>query len=130
MFELFFVTNDFRSWKENIVKNFFVTQSIMHSFEIKLYHQDTMCHETLFGKMQRLAKILKIQTETNKSSITVHPHICAIKIKYSHFRTQLMFGHIPKEMARHCCSYLHERGTVAGYLISQRISCLSFQMVV
>ena len=63
------------------------------------------------------AENVKVEIETNKSSKSINPYSCAIKIKHMLFDTWLTVGHIPREISRHCYFFLKEGGNITGHLI-------------
>ena len=60
---------------------------------------------------------VKVEIETNKSSKSIDPYACAIKIKQKIFDTWLTVGPIPREISRHCYFFLNEGGNITGHLI-------------
>ena len=60
---------------------------------------------------------MKVEIETKKSSKSIDPYACPIKIKHKFFDTWLTVGHIPREISRHCYFFLKECGNVTGHLI-------------
>ena len=60
---------------------------------------------------------VKVEIETNKSSKSINPYACAIKIKHKCFETWLTVGHIPMEISRLCYFFLKEGGNITGHLI-------------
>ena len=58
---------------------------------------------------------VKVEIEANKSSKSVDPSACSIKINF--FDTWLSVGHISREISCHCYFFLKEGGNIAGHLI-------------
>ena len=59
-----------------------------------------------------------MERETNKSSKSIDPYACAIKIKHQFLDIWLTVRHIPIQISRHCCFFMEEGGKIAGHLIS------------
>ena len=45
---------------------------------------------------------MKVEIETKKSTKSIDPYACPIKIKHKFFDTWLTVGHIPRDISRHC----------------------------
>ena len=58
-----------------------------------------------------------VETETNKSSKSIDPYVCSIKIKHKFFDTWLAVGHLPRQISCHCYIFLKEGGNITGHLI-------------
>ena len=59
---------------------------------------------------------LKVERETNKSSKSIDPYSCAIKIKHQFFDTWLTMRHIPREIWHHCYFFMEEDGNITGHI--------------
>ena len=53
----------------------------------------------------------------NKSSKSIDPYACAIKIKHQFFDTWLTVQHIPRDIPCHCYFFMEEDGNITGHLI-------------
>ena len=53
----------------------------------------------------------------NKSSKSIDPYACAIKIKHQFFDTWLTMQHIPRDIPCHCYFFMEEDGNITGHLI-------------
>ena len=73
----------------------------MYSFDSKIasrgYHMQ--CNST--WQNAKSGDKVKVEIETNKSSKSIDPYACAIKIKHKFFDTWLAKRHILRETSRH-----------------------------
>ena len=65
----------------------------------------------------------KVTTEikSNKDSIKIEPYCCAVKAMVGNPAKLAIVGHIPREISRHVCSFLKEKGEkVEGFAFSTK----------
>ena len=74
----------------------------MYSFDTKIasrgYH--VQCNST--SQNAKSGDKVKVEIETNKSSKSINPYVCAIKIKHKCFDAWLTVGHAPRKISRQC----------------------------
>ena len=90
----------------------------MYSFESKIASRGYHVYRNSTWQNAKANQRVKVEIETNKSSRSIDPYACAIKIKHQYFETWLTVGHIPREISRHCYFFLKEEGNIEGHLIS------------
>ena len=60
---------------------------------------------------------VKVELETNTTSLSTDPYACAIKTKNLYFNDCKTVGHIPREISRYVCFFIkEENGNVSGTL--------------
>ena len=89
----------------------------MYSFDSKIASRGYHVYRNSTWQNAKSGDKVKVEIETNKSSKSINPYACAIKIKHKFFDTWLTVGHIPREISRHCYFFLKEGGNITGHLI-------------
>ena len=89
----------------------------MYSFDSKIASRGYHVYRNSTWQNAKSGDKVKVEIETNKSSKSIDPYACAIKIKHKFFDTWLTVGHIPREISRHCYFFLKEGGNITGHLI-------------
>ena len=88
----------------------------MYSFDSKIAFSGYHVYRNSTWQNRKYGDKVKVEIETNKSSKSIDPYACTIKIKHKFLDTWLTVGHIPREILRHCYFFL-EGGNITGYLI-------------
>ena len=58
---------------------------------------------------------VKIEIETNQSSIAIDPYVCAVKAKEKYFDGWKTVGHVPREISRYIYFFIKkENGKITG----------------
>ena len=58
---------------------------------------------------------VKIEIETNQSSIAIDPYVCAVKTKEKYFDGWKTVGHVPREISRYIYFFIKkENGKITG----------------
>ena len=74
----------------------------------------TMYKEITWSNAKVNEKI-KIEIETNKSSIAIHPYVCAVKAKEKYFDGWKTVGYVPREISRYIYFFIKkEKGKITG----------------
>ena len=89
----------------------------MYSFDSKIAFSGYHVYRNSTWQNAESGDKIKVEIETNKSSESIDPCACTIKIKHKFFDTCLTVGHIPREILRHCYFFLKEGGNITGHLI-------------
>ena len=73
------------------------------------YHKETTrLNATVNGKV-------KIEIETNQSSIAIDPYACAVNAKEKYFDGWKTVGHVPREISRYIYFFIKkENGKITG----------------
>ena len=70
--------------------------------------------ETTWSKAKVNEKV-KIEIETNQSSIAIDPYVCAVKTKEKYFDGWKTVGHVPREISRYIYFFIKkEKGKITG----------------
>ena len=96
----------------------------MFSSDIKIASRGYHVYRNSTWQNGKSGDKVKVEIETNKSSKSIDPYTCAIKIKHKCFETWVTVGHIPMEISRLCYFFLKEGGNITGHLICT-IKCQS-----
>ena len=89
----------------------------MFSSDIKIASRGYHVYRNSTWQNGKSGDKVKVEIETNKSSKSIDPYTCAIKIKHKCFETWVTVGHIPMEISRLCYFFLKEGGNITGHLI-------------
>ena len=91
----------------------------MNPTRTRFFHKKSLYKKlsTIPSKIAKPGHKLKVEIETNKSSKSIDPYACAIKIKHQFFDTWLTVRHIPREISRHCYFFIEEGGNITEHLI-------------
>ena len=67
----------------------------MYSFDSKIASRGYHVYRNSTWQDAKSGDKVEVEIETNKSSKSIDPYACAIKIKHNFFDTWLTVGHIP-----------------------------------
>ena len=73
----------------------------MYLFDSKIASRGYQVYHNSTWQNGKSGDKVKVEIETNKSSKSIDPYACAIKIKHKFFDTWLAMGHILREISRH-----------------------------
>lgn len=68
----------------------------------------------------KIDDVVKVDLETDQSSIANDPYACAIKIKREYFVGWKTIAHVPREISRYVSFFIKQEGDVANGLINHR----------
>ena len=89
----------------------------MYSFDSKIASRGYHMHRKSTWENAKSGDKVKMEIETNKSSKSIDPYACTIKIKHKFFDTWLTAAHNPRAISCHCYFFLKESSNITGHFI-------------
>ena len=89
----------------------------MYSFNSKIVARGYHVYRNSTWQNSKSGDKVKVEIETYKSSKSIDPYACTIKIKHKVFDIWFTMGHVPRKYHAIAIFFLKDGGNITGHLI-------------